>query len=373
LEEYLGFLMVAAAFVFLIRAHKRRAPATSWLYYCPVVFLFFSLVQYGNTIWGYQIAWFIIEICLAACILLLDRVILTWGALVGALALAVVGSYSSVQGLLIWPTGLILLYFRRRQSPYIIAWISVAFLTTLFYFRGYNFSKSPNSGFALRHPLEALKFFFFLVGDVIGKPVALETSTPDNSLVVLFGVAIVLLAVVTIVICGIRRDEGSGSPIGVALICYGLLFAVLVTQGRSYFGYGGASWSRYTTFDGLILIGIYLALLGRGATASASLDLTSGSPITRSQKVNGKYRRIALLSVWILTLAAITFQIVLGNINGLDGARSSYNYDVEAAKVLRDIDHEPNAALELTYPFYHASYIRQQARVLEEHKLSVFS
>ena len=54
-----------------------------------------------------------------------------------------------------------------------------------------------------------------------------------------FGLLIVLLAVGSVLICGLRRDESSGSPVGVALICYGLLFAVVITQGRILFGYRG--------------------------------------------------------------------------------------------------------------------------------------
>ena len=69
----------------------------------------------------------------------------------------------------------------------------------------------------------------------------------------LFGLAILLLAVGTVLICGLRRDEESAAPVGIALICYGLLFAGMITQGRLVFGYVAASYSRYTTFDLLVL------------------------------------------------------------------------------------------------------------------------
>src|ERR1022692_1085951 len=170
-EEYLGAVMLFAAVVFIVWAHKRRSASTPWLYYCPVAFLAFSVVQYGNTIWGFQLAWYMVLLSLAATILLLDRVTLTWVTLVGALAVAVVGSFSSFQGLLIWPTGLVLLYFRRRSLAQIGVWIAVAIASTLQYFRGYS-SVTPDPQFAIQHPVIALKFFLLSLGDIVGKSIA---------------------------------------------------------------------------------------------------------------------------------------------------------------------------------------------------------
>jgi hypothetical protein len=285
-EEYLGAVMLFAAVVFIVWAHKRRSASTPWLYYCPVAFLAFSVVQYGNTIWGFQLAWYMVLLSLAATILLLDRVTLTWVTLVGALAVAVVGSFSSFQGLLIWPTGLVLLYFRRRSLAQIGVWIAVAIASTLQYFRGYS-SVTPDPQFAIQHPVIALKFFLLSLGDIVGKPIADGKRGYEDTLVMVFGVLTVLLAVGSVLICGVRIDEHSGSPVGVALICYGILFAIMMTQGRILYGYEAASFSRYTTFDLLVLVGVYLVLLGHRqhaddagpvTTSRASLQPTSGRP-----------------------------------------------------------------------------------------------
>ena len=148
IEEYLSAIMLVAATALLIGAHKRRSPTVPWLYYCPVALLAFSFVQYGNTLWGFQIAWFMTLLSMAAAVFLLDRVNPTWVTLVGALAAAVVGSFSSLQGLLIWPTGLVLLYFRRRPWPHVGIWIAAAVASTGLYFR--NYTSNPYSQFARR-------------------------------------------------------------------------------------------------------------------------------------------------------------------------------------------------------------------------------
>jgi hypothetical protein len=380
-EENFGAVMLVVATGFIIWTHKRRSPSTPWLYYCPAAILALSVVQYGNTIWGFQLAWYMVLLSLATAVLLLDRVNLTWITLVGALAAAVVGSFSSLQGLLIWPAGLVLLYFRRRPLPQLGIWIAVAAASTVLYFRGYNSSESPLQQYARHHLLASLKFFLFAIGDVVGKPVGLGTSSPDNNFVILFGVVIVVLALSTIVICGLRRDEGSGSPVGVALICFGLLFAALVTQGRAFLGLGGASFSRYTTFDILILIGIYLALLGRrprpvdeGQLQTSPSGSLPSNPDGNSRSARRWLDRVALPCARIVLLVAIVIQIPFGIYHGVQGGRNQYVFDVKAASVLRNIDHAPNGEVSF-YLFFLESpaSVRERARVLEEHHLSLFA
>ncbi len=378
-EEYLGAVMLLASSVIILWAHKRRARSLPWLYYCPVAFLAFSVVQYQNTLWGFQLAWFMVLLALATAIVLLDRRSLSWMLLVGAIVAAVIGSFSSLQGLLIWPTGLVLLYYRRRSLPYVGVWIAAAGASAILYFHNYDFAVTPQSQFARHHPLATVKFFLFAMGDVVGKPVSLGSTDPDNRYVVLFGLVIVALAVGTVVIVGLRRDVTSSSPVGVALICYGLLFAALITQGRSFLGFGGASFSRYTTFDVLILVGIYLALLGR--VPGASLDLTTAEPEvgragpTRPRRTrNGWSDRVALPGALAIVLVAIVVQIPLGAYNGVQGARSLHASDLKAASVLRNIDHASDGQIaDALYFLEPPSVIRQQANTLREHRLNVFA
>jgi hypothetical protein len=378
-EEYLGAVMLAAATICILWAHKRRSPSTPWLYYCPVAFLTFSVVQEGNTLWGFQVGWYLILLCLALAVLLLDRITLTWLTLLGAIAAAVVGSFSSLQGLLIWPAGLVLLYFRRRSLPYIGVWIAATIASALLYFHNYKYTVTPDRHFASQHPLVALKFFLLAIGDVVGQPITNGTQGVEETMVVLFGLVIVLLAVVVVVICGLQRDECGSSPVGIALICYGLMFAVVITQGRIEFGYAAAGFSRYTTYDLLILLGIYLALLGRSsqrdyiATASAELQ-PSDSGWKNVRGFGGRLDRVGLSCAVVLVLAAILVQIPLGLYNGIQEARSDRTADIAAAGVLRNINKSSDSELTLNLDYFvKPSWLRVQARTLEEHGLSVFA
>jgi hypothetical protein len=374
IEEWLGALMLVAATMCILWAHKRRSQPTPWLYYCPVVILALSVAQEENTLWGFQIGWYLVLLCLAVAILLLDRVTLTWVAFLGALAAAVVGSFSSLQGLLIWPTGLVLLYFRRRSSSYVGPWITAAVASSILYFYNFNFNDfynlTPDHHFALHHPLVALKFYLLAIGDIVGKPIQNGTGSAEETMVMLFGILIVALAIATVAICGLRRDERSGSPLGLALISYGLMFAAIVTQGRVQLGYAGAGFSRYTTFDLLIPIGIYLALVDRRLAVERTAMRSSG----RRQPSNPEWRKVALPWALGLVLIVIVVQIPLGTYNGIQRGRSDYTADIQAANVLRNIngssDSEVSSDLDA---FASASWLREQARTLEEHRLSVFA
>ncbi len=381
-EEYLSAFMLALATALIIWAHKRRSPSTPWLYYCPVALLTFSFVQFGNTLWGFQMCWYLVLLALATAIVVLDRVTLGWLTFIGAVAAGVVGSFSLLQGLFIWPAGLVLLLIRRRAWPFIAAWVVAGLASVALYFHNFNFATVPSvRTYTLDHPLYAAKFFLYTVGDVVG--VQQPPGEPPNGFVLFIGLLMVVLAVATLVLYGIRRDSRSGSPVGVALICVGLLFAVSITQSRVVFGYAaGAGASRYTTFDLLIPVGIYLTLLGRPALSSLRRPktigprsgLSDGSGLEKGEPGFPRWiDAIVLPVIRIAIVSIIATQVVFGFQNGLTGAKASYSFQSQAAHVLQNINHTADSQVKYwLYIYKPASYIRSQARTAEKHHLSLF-
>jgi len=379
IEEYLSTLMLIVATGLLIWAHRRRAPTTPWLYYCPVAILALSIVQYENMLEGFQMAWCLVYLSLAVVIVLIDRASLTWIAFAGAIIAGVVGSFSSLQGLLIWVAGLVLLYHRQRRAPFVIVWIVSAVVSIVVYFHNFNTSEgSPSHAYAFQHPLAAMKFFVFAVGDVLGY--AQQNAKPGNPGVLIFGVALLILALFTLVLYGVRRDRSGAAPIGVALICVGLLFAAMITEGRVIFGLPAASQSRYTTFDLLVPIGIFLALLIRPTLVTESrpqpsdADDVASQMIRQGQRGPGWVDQIAIpVARWVLA-AVIVVQIALGLHFGLPRARELHASSEVAAHVLRNIDHTTDSTVEFPLdPFYPEAFVRQQARIAQKHHLSLFA
>ncbi len=268
LEEYLSVVMLFGSTALFIWSHKRRSPNTPLLFYCPVAFLTLTLSQWQNALWGFQMAWYLVVLSLAVSMALLDRPQLAarpdwprsaWPTLVAAALVAVVGSYSSLQGLLIWPVGLVLMYHRRWPRWAFLSWIGVAVVTVVLYFHNFATTRVDNPWLVLSHAYLGIRVFLFALGDVVG--VQENLQDPPNAGVMAFGIAIFVLAVFVVLRWGIRRDEHSGAPVGIALIVYGLLFDALMTQGRFWLKFHAASQSHYTTNDVLVLVGIYLTVL----------------------------------------------------------------------------------------------------------------
>ena len=229
-------------------------------------------------------AWYLVLLSLAATLLLLNRFTLTWLTFIAG------GSCRGCWKLFV-PTGSAGL--ARRTCPALppspsspdgdrLGCCGGCHRSVLFP-RVHGLRKFSALQNRVQHPYIALKFFLFAVGDVVG--LGATGIHQGNGAVTLFGLVIVMIAVVTIVTCGIRRDPKGGGPIGIALILFGLLFAAVITEGRIYGGYVSASASRYTTFDLLIPVGIYLAVLGQPAITGNGLDPNTGA--VDAERVDG--------------------------------------------------------------------------------------
>ena len=156
-EDYGSGILLIATAALLILAHRRRSPSTPWIYYFPVVIVLLSLNQGTMTLWGFAVSWYLEIFALAAALFLLDRVALGWLGLAGAIAVTIAGAFSSLEGLLIWPVGLLLLYHRRRGRAMILAWITAAVVTTGLYMFHFDFTTAGTGtkSFVLTHPVLA--------------------------------------------------------------------------------------------------------------------------------------------------------------------------------------------------------------------------
>ena len=377
-EEYVSALMLFASTAIFIWCHKRWSLHTPLLYYVPVAFLTLTLAQWQNTIWGFQMAWYLVVLALAVTLALLDRPKFAWATFGMAILAAIVCSYSSLQGLLVWPVGLVLLYHRRRSLQAMIIWVLAAAATTILYFHHFTSSKvfNPNET-VLKRPLDAVKFFIYALGDIVGQQQ--KNPLESNKLVMTFGIVILVMAVLVLLRWGLRRDEYSAAPIGIALIIYGLLFDALITQGRLFLLYFAASASRYVTNDVLVLAGIYLTVLDRSrsmhAVVGASPAEAPGDGMWHKalawvQRAVDQIDRIPLRQI---ALVAIVVQVVFSVSLSFSGARQLHAYEVRAAEVARNIDHEPTGVVEYDLYFVRkATWLRAQARFLQEHHMAQF-
>lgn len=352
-EEFLGATLLVAATAFFVFAHKRRAPSTPWLLYCPVVIVMFYFGQTSNTLYGFQLSWFMVLVSLAGALFLLDVHDLDWW-LGAAIACGIIGTFSSLEGLFIWPTGLVLLWIRRKPRTVFLVWIGSGVASGALYFYNYHpYVAGANNSYVLTHPVAGVEFFFSAVGDVLGEALPF---VGHNVPVLVFGVALFVLAVWVLVFYGFGRSS-SGSAIGQALIIFGLLFALSVTIARTAFGLYAAGGSRYTTFDLLIPIGCYMTLLER--------------PRGRISRQRG-----FVIGTRAAAVSALVIIVALGTRNGINEAREWHTLMAKAATVTIHIDHASNNEVEAALypsPWVDIPFIRHEARIARQRDLSSYA
>ena len=316
----------------------------------------FSWAQFENALWGFQIAWYIVMICLAGTLAVLDREQVNGPTLAIGAAMAVIGSFSSFQGLLIWPTALVLLLYRRRSWKMLTAWVLAAMATIGLYFYHFSTSQlgySPINPFL--HPTFEVKLFFFSLGNVTGKPLSdglvffpqhnhplLGTASPW---IIAFGVVIFITAVLAVTRTCLRDAKDKPEALGVSLILFAFGFDGLTAIGRGLYGYAGVSASRYTTYTMLALVGTYLVVISRlspshiqtPAQRSSSVDPL---PRATTSRVLRPARAVGVTALPIVVVACVLIQAFSGYYNGLSGGQHDHTIQIQATKGLRNYQSE---------------------------------
>ena len=380
-EECVGGILLALSIGLLAVTHRRRVGPISWIFYCPMAFLMFSFVQYQNSLWGFQLAWYLVMFTATLTIYLLDRWVLTWPVLAMAIGSSVVASFSSLQGLLVWPIGFLLIVARRRRLPFAVAWAVAAVVTTVVYFVNFDTAAAGPTFYAIQHPIDTAEFYLVLMGDVVGVNV---TSMNGTGIAVAFvGLLIVVASGWALVSRGTRGRAAAGLPIAAALICFSLLFGVTVTQGRISAGLSAASQSRYTTFTLLALVGLYLFVLEQLAISKRVRDPaplpTDPSGPGREDTVqrppwHGPPLRSGALIVSIVVIALVGLQVAVGLRTGLTGARAAYADQTLGARIVSNIDKYPDSVVVASLgELEPAALIRRMAAVAQSHRLSLFA
>ena len=168
-EMFVSGIFLLISFFMIVKVYRSRTHrALFWM--IPVSFLMFSFSQYENTLWGFQVAWYFILACLVGVFYLLERPYQS-GKQTGqfwlSVFLATCASFSSFQGLLIWPAGLLYLLangFNRTQR---IIWIVSGACVTGLYFTHLGFHKIGVSLGPIYHPIESFKFLLIAIGSAI--------------------------------------------------------------------------------------------------------------------------------------------------------------------------------------------------------------
>jgi hypothetical protein len=231
----------------------------SVLLFAPFTFLLFSLRQWENLLWGWEICWGMAAFFLVFALYLLQVRSHATLCLLLAIAGGAIASFSLLSGLLVWPVGLFeIVYLSRARTDRHFwlqrsaLWLAAGAAVFAIYFHGFaRASYVPPTPSVFQHPFEEIQYFLAAVG----APLSVEWRTA-----VVFGA---LLCMLILSIFRQMDEPRSERPLDVSLAVatLGFLSAGVLTVGRSGYGVDQALSSRYTIF-GLIGIGaLYLFFL----------------------------------------------------------------------------------------------------------------
>jgi hypothetical protein len=339
------FLITAAVLLLAFR----REIGLPLIFFVPVALLIFSFRQYENMLFGFQISFAFTQTFGVLALYLLyssSRDNFRAYAFAAALGSATIASFSTAQGLLVWPAGLLGLLLgsvvRPGKKVLVGLWGIVGVAEWVAYFVDY---KTPRGHLPLLHAVShigtATEYFLTLLGSAL-------FWQPDHAFS--GGLVIGCLALAMFLATygrGVLREHS----FWISLLFYSLFILATITLGRAgMFGVWQAAISRYTTFSILAVASIY-TLLARMVFA-------------RSSGVGRVVLLVALFGIVLLS-AGISYR------NGIEAGRVQEASRERAAHVLETYRSQPDVRLATLYP--RPETVRSRAPVLQRLGYNVFS
>jgi hypothetical protein len=250
LELCTNIVLATFTFLFLLSILRSSSEIKSFWLKMLISLMIFSMVQYENWTWGWQIQFFLS---------MLGTVIAIWAAnkwqgkaigLTIAILAAVLSSYSFSSGLLTWPVVLVVFLLQKKwKRKHIIILLLACIATVLLYY--HNYTKPvyhPPILFFLDHPLVFIRY----VLTYLGASLTYYSDLPYYSASIMAVVILVLASWAIFNIWRFDRQQFSRLAPWLALALYACLSACATGLGRAGFGWKQAYFSRYTTISTLL-------------------------------------------------------------------------------------------------------------------------
>jgi hypothetical protein len=344
-EMYLIQACLLATLAVLLLAFRATVGKGPWLL-VPVAFLVFSPRQSANMLWGYQITFAFAQTFGVLALYLLHasaRPEARKLAFPAALAGATVAALSAVQGLLVWPAGLLQLLLvpveRRRKKLLVSIWTAAGLGVWVGYFFSHERAAGSSAFGAVPRPLATAAHYLTLLGNAL---------LSREGLVLLAGAGLFGLVLVAVLL--ILRNGALGEhSFWLSLLAYALLASASITAGRAGLGLESALASRYTVFSLLAVVAVYAMLvkLWRG-----------GAP-----------RLAAVSLVGLCAALAVSAAVSYSHAPGMGAAERDER--ARAARVLSTYETRTEEELEVLHR--HPESARRRAAILEELGYNVFA
>jgi hypothetical protein len=316
-----------------------------------LAYLFFNFADTQNILWGFQMAWQLVSFCFFASVACLEESGENKTAFAAAIFFAVLASFSSFQGLFVWPAGFVYLLFNHFSLGQRKIWISAALLSGIIYFTGFSFHSTggPSLVYSLTHPLAIVKYLLIIAGGALLFPNPLRL----NSLFFMArgSIGLFILGAGSLstfeAILESKKDKAFLLPASMGVFSF--LFFISASIGRAGFGVGQALETRYSLYGIFLLIAIYLTFL---------------------EKV--KVSKEKFLFFFKAFLIIIALQVATSLQWGIRAGQSHCLYSLKGQEILLNYP-VVSPKLISVYLYPRPNEIPPRAAILQKYNLSVFS
>jgi hypothetical protein len=368
-------LGIFTVFIYQVTITGRKLGIAGLHWAIPAISLVvFSISQYQNWLWGWQLQMFLNLLAVTGGIVLLANDTFRWSKFAAAALLGIVATYSFADGALIWPIGLLLLLLvktragERRAAA--VGWILIGALTMGTYFYHYQKPEEhPPLGLIFKMPFEYAAYVFKYIGGICAQGLGGDVSS-DGDFAFVFGLAGTVAAGWAGWTLFRKKiaDPGTLLPyFGLSL--YSVGSALITGVGRLGFGSDQALASRYCTMVTPLWVSlvVWLVLLRNRRPSAAD---TGPAPGPRRKPVPDPCQTVA---TWMLL--AVLVMLTLGTVFGTDGAKALSREQTFGRNCLLNV--AANPASETDYQGLRAIYPRpkvvvERYPILIKHRLSLF-
>lgn len=260
-EMYLSIFISALSFFLIYRiaaGQTQKQDFRFWLTNVLTSGLIFSFIQAENWLWGFQVAWFLVNLCLVICIFFfsLEKFPVYFRLCFAAIS-CFVASFSSAHGLIVWIAVIPSLVTSvhqcnsfRRKAGILTTWMILFSICCLVYFSDYSKPSHHPSLFYFFENLDVGATYFF---SILGSPLIYKSNI--STVLGLF----VFINFSVFLVCYLRRPASNFShnlAPWISLGLFSIIFALMTTIGRAGLGADQALSSRYTTVSVLLIIAL---------------------------------------------------------------------------------------------------------------------
>lgn len=332
----------------------------NWL--IPILALVvFSLNQWENWAWGWQLQIPMNTLAVVGGIALLANPQFKWSKLVGAIAIGLVATYSFANGMFYWFVGLVVIFFVTRSNGRVMrlalgSWVIASLIVIVTYFLDYTKpAESPSPFVIFQNPVG----FVMYVLAYLGSPI----SNINISVTIAAGLVGVIgqaYAVWTLVWRRGLNFQLLLPYLGMSL--YAIISAMVTGVGRLGFGTQQAATPRYITTSELFWVAnfvfIYLLLTTRQAEAKTQKAAGNRAAIE-------KYAVMAGLAIFLLLSVFSSYRggrAMMWRYDNVEPVRAAF-----AAGKVNELDSEMIRRINLD-----ENLVRSRWEIVQKHKWSVF-